>query len=242
VLPRAHAVAHPKWWHIGLAVRPDGLVTDAMPLPDGGTFHVRVDPRAHEVVLETSTGSRTALSMREGRTGTEFGDALLALVAELGVAGEYAREKFESDEARAYDPQAAETFFAALVNIEHAFARHRAEIGGDVGPLQVWPHGFDLAFEWFGTRTETYGDEVLPSQLNLGWYPAGEAYFYSNPWPFEADALLGHTLPHGAEWHTEGWQGTRLDYALLAGDSDGPEKLIEYAAAVFAVASPTLLD
>jgi hypothetical protein len=33
VVPRAHAEFHPKWWHISLKVRPDGLVTDNMPLP-----------------------------------------------------------------------------------------------------------------------------------------------------------------------------------------------------------------
>ena len=44
-LPRAHAAAHPLWWHISLKVRPDGLVTEAMPLPDGGAAFVRMDPR-----------------------------------------------------------------------------------------------------------------------------------------------------------------------------------------------------
>ncbi len=79
-----------------------------------------------------------------------------------------------------------------------------------------------------------------PSQLNLGFYPAGRAYFYSNPWPFDSDKLLGSPLPHGAEWHTEGWEGTILYYDQLAGDPDAATKLAEFAKAVFDVASPTL--
>ena len=36
-VPRAHGIAHPLWWHISLKVRPEGLVTDAVPLPAGRT-------------------------------------------------------------------------------------------------------------------------------------------------------------------------------------------------------------
>ncbi len=240
VIPRLHAIAHPKWWHVSLEVRPDGLVTDTMGLPGGGTFHIRMDLRTHEVVIDTSAGVTTSIPMTEGLTGTEFGDMLIAAVAELGLDGEYVRQKFESDGARDYDPTAAKLFFDALVDIDYTLEQHRSSLDGHVGPLQVWPHGFDLAFEWFGTRTEMHGDEELPSQLNLGWYPAGDAYFYSNPWPFDADVLLGVELPHGAVWHTEGWEGTMLPYGAVAGDPEGPRKVLEYARAVFDAAAPTL--
>ena len=79
-----------------------------------------------------------------------------------------------------------------------------------------------------------------PSQLNLGFYPEGRAYFYSNPWPFEAEKLLERPLPHGAEWHTEGWEGSILYYDQLAGDPDATTKLAEFARAVFEAAAPTL--
>ncbi|MFQ5555692.1 MAG: DUF5996 family protein [Acidimicrobiia bacterium] len=240
VIPRAHAVAHPKWWHISLKVRSNGLTTDTMGLPGGGTFHIRMDLRSHEVVIDTSTGVTRSISMTEGLTGTEFGDKLIATVAELGLEGDYVREKFESDDAREYDPASARTFFDALVNIDYVLEQHRSTLEGDIGPLQVWPHGFDLAFEWMGTRTETYDGQVLPSQLNLGWYPGGEAYFYSNPWPFEKDELLATELPHGAVWHTEGWEGSMMLYSDLVGDPDAGQKLLDYARAVYDVAAKTL--
>ena len=115
-----------------------------------------------------------------------------------------------------------------------------------MGPVQLWPHGFDLAFEWFGTRTETYEENgqitEYPSQINLGFYPAGDRpYFYSNPWPFEGDVLTGEPLPHGAEWHTDGWQGSVLHYDLLTGIPDANTKLLEYAKRVHELASPTLM-
>jgi hypothetical protein len=243
-IPQAAGVFHPKWWHISLKVRPTGLTTDAVALPDGGTLQVRMDLVHHEVVVETSHGDRSTVPLGAGLTGTEMGDRLIAAVADYGVTGDYARGKFENDEAREYDPQHATTFWSALVNINQTFERHRSSLEGAVGPLQVWPHGFDLAFEWFGTRVEEYEEDgetsQHPSQLNLGFYPAGRAYFYSNPWPFESDALTGVELPHGAEWHTEGWEGSVLYYDQLAGDATAAQKLLDYAAAVHAAAAPTL--
>ena len=156
----------------------------------------------------------------------------------------YNREKFESDEPRDYQPRAAATFFQALANIGHVFSHHLQSLDGPVSQVQLWPHNFDLACEWFGTRVETYEEEgqatEYPSQLNLGFYPAGRPYFYSNPWPFDGDDLMQHDLPHGAEWHTEGWEGSILYYDQLAGDPDAAIKLAEYARAVFDVAAPTL--
>ena len=244
VIARAHAVPNEKWWHISLKVKPTGLVTDTMPLPDGGTFNLRMDFRSHETILETSSGEMRTLSMATGMTGSEFGQELIAIVGEFGLAADYVAEKFTDNDPRAYDPAAAEQFFAAMVNIDHNLELHRSSLAGPVGPLQVWPHGFDLAFEWFGTRTESYEEDGVakeaPAQLNLGFYPAGRAYFYSNPWPFHGDKLVGTDLPHGAAWVTDSFEGSSLPYASVAGDSDGIRKLREYARAVWEVASPTL--
>ncbi len=244
-IPRAHAAAHPKWWHVSLTVQPDGLVTEDMALPDGGTFNVRLDLKSHAVVVEAGDGRSAALSMTEGATGTQMGDRVIAAVAELGLEGDYNREKFEDEDPREYDPAAGEAFLQAVNTVNEVFEQHRASLSGDVGPVQLWPHGFDLATEWFGTRVEKYEEEgqvtEYPSQLNLGFFPGSERpYFYSNPWPFEGDKLTSEPLPHGAQWHTEGWEGSILYYDQLQGDSDAATKLAEYARAVFDLAAPTL--
>jgi hypothetical protein len=250
VVPRAHAGFHPKWWHISLKVQPDGLVTDNMPLPGGGIFSLKIDLHQHKVLLVTSRGQVREFDMTQGLSASAFGDQVLAAVAELGLTAEYARDKFENDEPRDYDPVAAQKFFTALVNADHAFKKHRASLTGEVGPVQLWPHGFDLAFEWFGTRMMEYEEhgkvEKYPAQLNLGFSP-GEAqhpapYFYSNPWPFEADVLLDRPLPSGATWFTDSWQGSVMEYETLVGDSEAEEKLLAYARAVHDFAAPTLME
>jgi hypothetical protein len=116
VIPRTHAEPHPKWWHISLKVQPDGLVTDEIALPGGGTLALKMDLRQHKLRLITSQGDEKSWSMTEGLPATALGDKVLGAVADLGLTGDYAREKFENDEARSYDPAQAENFLTTVVN------------------------------------------------------------------------------------------------------------------------------
>jgi len=235
---------HPKWWHVSLKVRPDGLVTEAIPLPDGTTAFYRLDLRDQVVVFESSRGLRRVWDLTKGMTGTQLGDELVAAAEELGATGEVDRSKYENDEPRPYEPAHAGAFFDLIQVVHTVFTEHRNSLEGPVGPIQLWPHGFDLAFEWFGTRKEVYEEEgettEYPSQINLGFYPGGEPYFYSNPWPFEKDVLLDVELPAPARWHTEGWEGSILPYAEIRDDPQATEKILAFAKAVFDAAAPTL--
>jgi hypothetical protein len=203
-----------------------------------------MDPRRHLIVFETSGGERRSFPMNAGLTATEMGNALIAAGSEFGLSADYDRSKFENDDPRPYVDSDAVGLFAVLVAAEGALDAQRSRLEGIVGPVQLWPHGFDLAFEWFGTRVvaTTEGGEVseTAAQINLGFYPAGDAYFYSNPWPFEADVLLDVDLPVGAKWHTEGWEGSILPYADVVDRPDGVDRVLTYAAAVFQAAAPTL--
>ncbi|MGD9046539.1 MAG: DUF5996 family protein, partial [Anaerolineae bacterium] len=90
-VPRAHGEFHPQWWHVSLKVRPDGLITDPVALPDGGALRLKMDLVAHQIVL-TANGERVAsFAMAGGTSSSEMGDRVLGEVAELGLAGEYAR-------------------------------------------------------------------------------------------------------------------------------------------------------
>jgi hypothetical protein len=249
VIPRAHAQFNPRWSHISFKVQPNGLRTGEMDRPGGGRFWLVVDLTRHQVVLHTNDGPFREFDMTQGLTGTQFGDALLAAVAELGLSADYKRKVFESDEPRQYDPEVVGRYLTALLNADRIFKEHRATLGGEVSPVQLWPHNFDLAFEWFGTRVERHEEngrvKEYPSQINLGFYPGdpdNAPYFYSNPWPFEAEKLTSHPLPEGARWFTESWQGSILPYDELAGDTNAESRLKAYARAVYEIASPMLTD
>lgn len=244
VVPRAHAEPHEKWWHVSLSITSRGLETESMSLPDGGSFNLRMDLATHEVVLSVDGEDRDRVDMAAGLTGSEMGEAVIAAVAGLGLEGQYDRAKFESDEEREYDKAAASAFLG-IINVMHGvFAKHRDRIGDRVSPVQLWPHGFDMAFEWFGTRVEEYEEhgemQKYPSQCNFGFYPGGRPYLYANPWPFEGDVLLDVDLPGGAEWHTEGWQGSMLHYDQLVGDENAEQRILDFFGTVFDHAAPTL--
>lgn len=245
VIPRALGFTHPKWWHISLKVDPRGLRTNNFRLGDGGMARILMDLLDHQAVVETSNGDRHSVALDAGLSGTELGDRLVAIMDTLGMSSEYERSKYVNDEPRVYEPAKATRFFEVLAAISQMFEEHAAALAGSIGPVQLWPHGFDLAFEWFGTRVESYeedGETVdYPSQINLGFYPGGRPYFYSNPWPFEADALVGRPLPEPAGWHTEGWQGAELFYDEIADRDDADRLVRNFAKAVFDLASPTLM-
>ena len=244
---RVHGVAHPNWWHISLRVTPSGLQSDNIPLPDGGILAGRLDLLSHRLVVWTSGGGEWALPLDAGLSGTAMGEKVIAAATEAGLHGEYDRQAFASDEPGVYDTDAAKRFFAALVKADRIFKKHRADLASNTGPVQFWPHGFDLSLEWYGTRVERTEEKgqvkELPAQLNLGFYPGEDdasSYFYSNPWPFDSDALLDKPLPAGARWHTEGWQGTILPYTALRADDRAEERVLAFAAAVHEVAAPLL--
>jgi hypothetical protein len=246
-VPRAHGDFHPKWWHVSLRVQADGLITDKVALPGGDLLRLKMDLVEHKILVLAGDRAVETFSMLEGKSSSAMADDVLTVVARLGLSGEVDRAKFENDEPREYDPDRTARFLTALVNADRIFKAHRATLSGEVGPVQLWPHGFDLAFEWFGTRVEEYeeGGEVqeIPAQLNLGFYPGSpdvDPYFYSNPWPFEEEALLGEMLPEGVSWHTEGWQGTILPYEFLARDEKAEERLLAFARRVFGLSAPTL--
>lgn len=247
VVPRAHGIVHPKWWHISLKLRPDGLTTDNIPLPDGGVLALRLDLNQHQLVLFSSSGETKSVGLADGLTGSEIGDWVITAVSQFGLNGSYSREKFANDEPRSYDPEQAQHYFAVLANVVRTFEAHRASLDGPVSPVQIWPHGFDIAFEWFGNRVERaeeHGEvQEFPSQLNLGFYPGSDSlapYFYSNPWPFEGEVLLDKPLPAGASWHTAGWQGAMLPYSALIDQPDAEARLLQFAKTVYASAAPTL--
>jgi hypothetical protein len=207
-----------------------------------------MDPRQHVVRLITSWEGERVFSLTAGLTATQLGHQLIDALAESGLSAEYALDKFANDEPRLYDPDHASGYFTTLERVDRIFKRHRAALKGEIGPVQLWPHGFDLAFEWFGTRevVSDAGGEVqrFPAQLNLGFSPGDashpQAYFYSNPWPFEGEFLLDKPLPAGARWFTRSWQGSLLPYSELVGDPTAEERLLEYAQTVFEISAPTL--
>lgn len=244
---RTLAEPHPLWWHISLRVTPEGLTTGELPAPGGeGSLSLLLDLRQHRLDLTGPGGGRRTLALDEGLTAADFGRRVLELLGEVGAAVEVDPASFTDDTPRAYDRRRAEAYLQALNWVEARFADARREMAGETGPIQLWPHHFDLAFEWLGERKVPDEDEEgreteARSQIGYGFSPGDEShpapYFYANPWPFETEFTIA-PLPPGAEWHSEGWEGGLLPYAAVR--RGGKSLLARFLQAVYDAAAPVL--
>ena len=237
-VPRAHAEPQSHWWHVGLQIEGDALVTVAVSLPEGGTMRLGISPANHTAWVQTG-GDRDEFPLDAGLSPNDLADRVLGRAVAAGLADGYDRSRFASDERPSYDRKAAGAYWSNLLAVADVLERRRRELDSP-GPIHVWPHHFDMSFEWYGTKQVDAGDGSLaPAQLNLGFNVMGEQYVYSTPWPFD-ESLLDRALPGDARWHTDGWTGSLLPFEALLADDTWDERVLDYSRAVFDAALPTL--
>jgi hypothetical protein len=249
-VPRALAKPHPKWWHVSLKVSPQGLVTDRFqPLTGTGmTLQLLMDLKDHTIKVLRDDCLSYQVSMKEGLSAIQLADLLEQHLRALGVEVDLERAKFEDASIGDYDLSSVATYFRALSAVDDVIKQVRGSLDGEIGIVQLWPHNFDLAFEWFSPKLVQYdhAGEVseAPAQINFGFAPGDSShpapYFYSCPLPFDEAAFTQVALPSGARWFQESWEGSIMAYSALSGDKDFRAKLEEYFLSVFRVASPLL--
>jgi hypothetical protein len=238
-VPRAHADPHPRWWHVGLVLGEGRLETERVALPDGGYLRLGLAPAEHLAWIEGAHGSRVELPLDAGMSADDFADRVFSEAAAAGLGDSYDRSSFASDDTPAYDRAASETYWANLMAVHSVLQRRRDEMD-DPGEIHVWPHHFDMSFEWYGTRTVAGEDgSSHPAQINLGFNVLGDQYVYSSPWPFD-EALLEERLTPPGSWHTEGWTGAMLPFAALLDDESWDERILTFAREVYAAGLPLL--
>jgi hypothetical protein len=243
---RALTPPQKHWWHISLHVAPQGLTTTAIPISDAdddATFEMVLDMQQAQLLITTSRGESRQIPLT-GQSVKEFGDTTLAALAELGIAIEIDRSLFADESPGVIDRASAKNCCEALVNIDRIFKQFKAELPGETGPVQLWPHHFDLALLWFSGRkvpgVDPANEEDADEQMNFGFSTGDEGmpapYFYATAYPWPA-AITDAALPAGAVWHTESWKGALLMYELLIEADQPEEKLLAYLRAVYQAGS-----
>ena len=238
-LARAHGIAHPQWWHIALRVRADGLSTVPLPLVGGGAASILLDLVGESTVVRSSNGTVETIPFDAHDSVADYSQALVAVASRVGLDKQADLPDIEADGR--YDPGHGGVLWTALVDVGAVLETRRAVLPGAAGPVCFWPHGFDLSFEWFGSRVVEQRDgRDIHAQLNLGFYPRGDAYVYSSPWPFD-EALLSSPLPTGARWNTEEWKGSLMPFSGLRDDPSWGERVLGYADTVYEAVRPGLM-
>jgi len=186
------------WWNVPLYVTARGLTTSRIPYGQRA-FELWFDFLRHELVLETTDGTRKTLALAPRSVAEFYGEFMEMLrSAEIEVKiwrmpVEVANPiPFDRDRAHAsYDPKSVENFWRILLSVDAVFTQFRSGFIGKCSPVHFFWGSFDLAVTRFSGRRaperpgadaitrEAYSHEVS----SVGFWPGGgdvkDAAFYS---------------------------------------------------------------
>ncbi len=146
-------------WHVPFYVTARGLSTSPMPFRHS-TFEMTFDFLSHELEIETSDGTGRRLPL-EPRTVADFYELVMATLGELGIdvqIDELPSEipdavPFSEDHVHgAYDADAAQRFWRALVQSDRVLKQFRTGFIGKASPVHFFWGSFDLAVTRFSGR------------------------------------------------------------------------------------------
>jgi hypothetical protein len=214
------------WWNTTLYVTPRGLTTSAMSY-NGRLFKIDFDFIAHLLLIETTDGPITTISLRPCSV-SEFYQETMAALRSLGMpiviwttpVEVSDRTPFEEDQKHAsYDPEYAQRFWRILAQVSLVFTEFRCRFTGKASPVHFFWGAFDLAVTRFSGRTaplhpgapncarfvmvEAYSHELS----SCGFWPGGglvdEPSFYAYAYP-EPQRFRDYPIqPSDAFYHTE---------------------------------------
>ena len=246
------------WWHVPLYVSGRGLKTSAIPygdrcfeiLFDFVDHRLRIlcsDGRAQEVALRPRTTADFHREVMEALRGVGVDVAIRTLPSEIPDA-----IPFEEDTVHAaYDAEAAQRFWRALVQTQRVFERFRGRFLGKSSPVHFFWGSFDLAVTRFSGRRapEHPGAPGLPDQVtreayshevsSAGFWPGGEGMeqpiFYSYAYPAPSGFEAAPVPPPGGFDKTLGEFVLPYDAVRAAPDPD--ETLLGFLQATYAAAA-----
>jgi hypothetical protein len=225
-MAKAPMVNH--WWHVTFAVGTRGLTTGA--IPDGRRyFELSFDFVDQVLRIEVQGGERREIPLAPGSVAA-FYEATMAALRELEIDAEIWPVPvelehvipFEQDiEPRAYDGEAARTFWLQLVQASRVLSIFRARFAGKVSPVHVFWGALDLAVTRFSGRTapthpggapncadwvmvEGYSHELT----SCGFWPGGgeEGAFYAYAYPEPEGYREQPVRPAEAYYYADGGQ------------------------------------
>ncbi|MCZ7532856.1 MAG: DUF5996 family protein [Acidimicrobiia bacterium] len=239
-LPRVGAKPDRRWAHVAMhpAHLSDGgigFATAPTPLASGASLVSTLD--VHRDLIRIEAGADTlTIDLNTGPSPRTVGSTIAELVQSHGSSFEIDTDRYANDDHQIYERWRAHAWHDNALWVSDTLSVFNTGIEGEISGPHLWPHGFDIATEWFSHKT--VNAEGANAQIAVGFYPAGDAYFYANPWPFD-NAWASADLPEGVTWHLEGWQGAMLAASDLDGDNDR-ERILEFARAIHHLTYNTL--
>ena len=210
------------WWNVPLYVTARGLTTSPIPYRTRA-FEVWFDFIDHQLVLEVSDGTRTAIPLT-ARSVADFYRDVIEMLESAGIEVKIWPRPcevpdpipFDEDLVHAsYDAKAAHRFWRILVSVQTVFEQFRARFIGKCSPIHFFWGAFDLALTRFSGRPaparpgadlimrEGYSHEVSSVGFWPGSGPIKGAAFYSYTAPEPAGFREWPVRPDAAHYDVE---------------------------------------
>jgi hypothetical protein len=243
-LVQSPAINH--WWQVPLYVSARGLTTSAIPY-GARSFEIEFDFIDHQMVINTSDGSRKALALAP-RSVADFYSELMTTLRSLGIEVTIRAKPDEVPEPipfaedhlhAAYDPEYANRFWRILVQADRVFKEFRSRFIGKCSPVHFFWGSFDLAVTRFSGRRaperegadsitrEAYSHEVISHGFWPGSGNIQAPAFYSYTAPEPAGLPQAAIRPESAFYNPE-TAGFILYYEDIRKAASPDETLMEF--------------
>ncbi len=247
-------------WHVTLYLTARGLTTS--PIPHGSDiFEIRFDFIEHELRILKSDGGIRRIRLQPQTVSAFYQSVMSGLSAlDLPVSINTVPNEivdaipFENDQAhRSYDPEQANRFWRALVQVDRVFKQFRSRFCGKCSPVHFFWGSFDLAVTRFSGRPapphpggiphlpdaitrEAYSQEVS----SLGFWPGNEAMpqaiFYSYAYPEPKGFSEAQVSPESATYNRQ-FKEFILPYDAVRTAEAPDQVLLQFAQSTYDAAS-----
>ncbi len=215
-------------WHVPLYVSARGLATGWIPAPDGGAFDMEFDLLKEALVVRAADGREGAVPLN-GQSVAGFHAATRSALEQLGVGVRIDAMPCEIPDAvpfpqdvsiRAFDGEAARSYWRALLQVQRVFQRFRTRFTGKCSPVHLFWGGFDLAVTRFSGRpapAHPGGVDHMPDAVardgycqevaSVGFWPGGGSVpgpaFYAYAYPAPAAYADAPVQPAAARFDAD---------------------------------------
>jgi hypothetical protein len=234
------------WWQVPLYVTPRGLTTSAIPYQND-SFKVDFDFIDHHLIVETSDGAVKKMLL-EPKAVADFYEEFMDLLRSLNLEVKIYTTPVEVPDPipftedrqhTSYDPEYANRFWRALLQVDRVFQQFRSGFIGKCSPVHFFWGSFDLAVTRFSGRRaperegadlitrEAYSHEVI----SHGFWPGGgaidDAAFYSYTAP-EPPALKDAKIRPAEAFYSKDMSEFILMYDDVRKAADPDRTLLDF--------------
>ncbi|NIX78077.1 DUF5996 family protein [Microvirga terricola] len=249
-------------WHVTLYVSAVGLATSPIYV-DGTVLEIEFDFLSQQLHFRTSRGDRRAIPLK-AQPISAFYRAVFSTLDDIGLPiaidpmpNEIADAiPFPDDHVhRAYDADAAQRFWRALVQVDRVLKRFRTGFIGKCSPVHFFWGSFDLAVTRFSGRTapphpggvpnlpddvarEAYSHEVSSAGFWPGNATFPQAAFYSYAYPEPPGFRDRAILPSAASFNPQLGEFI-LPYDAVRLDTSPDDALMAFLQSTYQAAADT---